>query len=487
MFDFVVKNASVVRPNRSDVEILDIGITGGKFTAIEAALDISGANVIDGSGLHAFPGVVDAHMHFGIYHPLGEDIASESRTAATGGVTSGISYMRTGKYYLNKGGSYAEFMPEVLETSEGNSFIDYGYHVAPMTKEHIREIPTLIERFGVPSYKIFMFYGSHGLHGRSDDQNAFLMTPQDERYDYAHFEFIMRGAREAMDRFPDAADNISVSLHCETAEIMRAYTQMVEDDGELSGLAAYNAARPPHSEGLAIAVASYLAHETNFPNINLLHLSSAKAIEAAMLMAATFPDVNFRREVTITHLLTDYEHANGLYGKVNPPLRPRSDVEALWSAIAEGNIDWVISDHACCSDEFKIDQDDRDNVWLVRSGFGGTEFILPGMVSEAQKRDIPFHRVAELVSWNAAQRYGLRSKGTIEVGYDADLALIDTTETWIVRAEDSESAQGYTPLEGHELTSKVKHVLLRGAQIVEDGSVIGGPTGRYLMRPTSAS
>lgn len=485
MFDLVVKNVKVVRPNHPDVEVLDIGITDGKFVQIASGIAQDAAQVIDGTGLHAFPGVVDAHMHFGIYHPLDEDIVTESRTAASGGVTSGISYMRTGQYYLNKGGPYADFMPEVLATSEGNSFIDYGYHVAPMMAEHIDEIPDLIERFGVPSYKIFMFYGSHGLHGRSDDQSSFLMTPPDERYDIAHFEFIMRGARAAMDRFPEAADNISVSLHCETAEIMRAYTKMVEEEGELAGLAAYSAARPPHSEGLAITIAAYLAHETDFPNINLLHLSSAKAIEAAMLMAETFPHVDFRREVTISHLMTDYDHANGLYGKVNPPLRPRSDVEALWSAIAEGNIDWVISDHACCSDEFKVDADDRDNVWLAKSGFGGTEFILPGMVSEAQRRGLPFHRVAELVSWNAAQRYGLKSKGTIEVGYDADLALVDTEEAWTVRAEDSVSAQGYTPLEGHVLTGKVKHVFLRGTQIVDDGAVVGRPTGQYLFRPTA--
>jgi allantoinase len=393
--------------------------------------------------------------------------------------------MRTGRYYLNKGGPYADFLPEVMEASEGRSYIDYGYHVAPMMQDHIDEIPILIDQFGIPSYKIFMFYGRHGLHGRSDDQSAFLMTPPDENYDYAHFEFIMRGARAAMDQFPDKADAISVSLHCETAEIMRAYTKMAEDNEELSGLAAYNAARPPHSEGLAIAVAAYLAHETQFPNINLLHLSSAKAIESAMLMAEAFPQVNFRREVTITHLLTDFEGATGIHGKVNPPLRPRSDVEALWDAIEEGNIDWVISDHACCADEVKVDQDDRENVWLAKSGFGGTEFILPGMVSEAGKRGIPLHRVAELVSWNAAERYGLRSKGTIEVGFDADLALVDLDETWTVRADESESAQGYSPLQGHELTGKVKHVFLRGTRMVDDEAVVGDPIGQYLSRPTS--
>ena len=487
MFDLVIKNVRVVRPNHPEVESLDIAVKDGTFARLAQDIDPSEATkTIDGGGLLAFPGVVDAHMHFGIYHPLIEDIVSESRTAATGGVTSGISYMRTGQYYLNRGGPYGEFMPEVLSISEGRSFIDYGYHVAPMMNEHIEEIPELIERFGVPSYKIYMFYGSHGLHGRSDDQSSFLMTPPGERYDYAHFEFIMRGARAAMDLFPDKASNISVSLHCETADIMRAYTQMVEDAGELSGLAAYNAARPPHSEGLAIAVAAYLAHETEFPNINLLHLSSAKAIESAMLMAKTFPHINFRREVTISHLLADLDNANGNYGKVNPPIRPRADVEALWGAVLEGNVDWVISDHACCRDELKVDQTDRENVWLAKSGFGGTEYILPGMVSEAQKRGLPYHRVAELTAWNAAQRYGLRSKGTIEVGYDADLALVDPDETWVVRGEESESAQGYTPFEGHELTGKVKHVFLRGVQILDSGNVVGDPIGRYLSRPTGS-
>jgi allantoinase len=485
MFDLVVKNVRVVRPNRSDAESLDIAIQDGSIARLAADIDPAEAvRVFDGNGLLAFPGVVDSHMHFGIYHPLTEDIVSESRAAASGGVTAGISYMRTGQYYLNKGGPYADFFPDVLDMSDGRSYIDYGYHLAPMMNQHIDEIPELIDRFGVPSYKIFMFYGSHGLHGRSDDQSSFLMTPPGERYDFAHFEFIMRGARAAMDRFPDKAANISVSLHCETAEIMRAYTKMVEDAGELSGLAAYNAARPPHSEGLAITIASYLAHETDCTNINLLHLSSAKAIDAALRMAQVFPHIDFRREVTVTHLLADIDTANGNYGKVNPPIRPREDVEALWQAVLDGKVDWVVSDHACCREEMKLDRDDPENMWLAKSGFGGTEFLLSGVLSEGTKRGLPLHRVAELVSWNPAQRYGLDKKGTIEEGYDADLALVDPDETFVVRATDSESTQEYSPLEGHELTGKVKHVFLRGTQILDGGRVIGEPTGRYLARPT---
>ena len=86
---------------------------------------------------------------------------------------------------------------------------------------------------------------------------------------------------------------------------MSAYTKLVEEAGTLTGLAAYNAARPQHSEGLAIFIASYLAHETECANINLLHLSSRKAFEAALMMQEVFPHINFRREVTVGHLLLD--------------------------------------------------------------------------------------------------------------------------------------------------------------------------------------
>ncbi|HEX6220581.1 MAG TPA: dihydroorotase family protein, partial [Acidimicrobiia bacterium] len=168
----------------------------------------------------------------------------------------------------------------------------------------------------------------------------------------------------------------------------------------------------------------------------------------------------------------------------NPPIRPREDVEALWQAVLDGNVDWVVSDHACCREEMKLDRDDPENMWLTKSGFGGTEFLLSGVLSEGTKRGLPLHRVSELVSWNPAQRYGLDKKGTIEEGYDADLALVDPDETFIVRATDSESTQEYSPLEGHELTGKVKHVFLRGTQILDGGRVIGEPTGRYLARPT---
>jgi len=91
--------------------------------------------------------------------------------------------------------------------------------------------------------------------------------------------------------------------------------------------------------------------------------------------------------------------------------------------------------------------------------------------------------MAELLSYNPAKRYGLRTKGDIAVGYDADLVLLDPRESFTVRAAESESAQGYTPFEGMTLTGKVKATFLRGNLIYENGQVIGSAQGRYLKRP----
>ncbi|MEV4567655.1 dihydroorotase family protein [Nonomuraea sp. NPDC049419] len=481
MTDLLLKNVRIVTPDRDDPVEADIALADGRIERV--GLGLSGAaEVIDGGGRLAFPGVVDAHQHWGIYNPLPADAASESRASAQGGVTTALTYMRTGQYYLNRGGPYAEFFPEVLAQAEGRAYVDYGFHLAPMSGAHIAELPELVERFGVPSFKIFMFYGGHGLHGRSDDQRSFLMLPEGERYDYAHFEFVMRGVEALRRARPDLAGEISLSLHCETAEIMTAYTRLVEKAGELRGLAAYSASRPPHSEGLAVFVAAYLAHETGLATVNLLHLSSDKAMDAAVRMAATFPEIDFRREVTIGHLLADVSTAAGIGGKVNPPIRPRADVEALWGHVLGGTVDWVVSDHACCRDEAKFGEP-RDDVFLAKAGFGGAEYLLPGLISEGRRRGLPYGRIAALTSWNPARRFGLRGKGTLAPGYDADLCLVDPEHAWTVRAQESESAQEYTPFEGFPMTAKVTDTFVRGHRVLESGKIVGPPVGRYLRRP----
>jgi allantoinase len=490
-FDLLIRNVRVVRPQGHAVHAADIAIDGERIALVAPGIDVQRARAVhDGRGRLAFPGVVDAHMHCGIYAPLEEDAVSESRAAAAGGVTSSLNYFRTGQYYLNQGGPYRRFFPQVLKIAKGRFHVDYGFHLAPMDRTHIDELPMLIDKHGVASFKIFMFYGSHGLHGASSTQRDFLMIGEDERYDVAHFEFVMRGLQAAREQLAHKASQVSLSLHCETAEIMTAYTKQVEKDrsrNALRGLAAYHASRPPHSEGLAVFTAAYLANEAALPNINLLHLSSKKAVQAALQMAAVFPHIQFRREVTIGHLVLDTGSPAGAYAKVNPPIRPREDVEFLWQALLDGQLDWVVSDHACCRAEAKTPKAASryfGNIWLAKSGFGGTEYLLPALLTEGTRRGLSYNAMARLTSWNPAQRYGLNRKGDIAAGYDADIALVDPNRNWVIRAADSPSTQGYTPFEGLEMSARVDTTFLRGMKIFDDGQVLGKPRGRYLHRPT---
>ena len=216
----------------------------------------------------------------------------------------------------------------------------------------------------------------------------------------------------------------------------------------------------------------------------MLHISSAAALEAARIAAERYPGLDLRLETTLHHLALTYETAGDAHGKVNPPIRGDADVAALWSAVADGRIGTVASDHAACPDDLKT-----KDIWSAQPGFGGSALLYPVLVSEGfRKRHLPLARIVELAAVEPARRFGLAArKGAIAPGMDADLAIVDPEREVTVTPDVLRSAQPYTPFAGLRLRGWVTHTILRGAVAYESGEVRGAPAGRYLPRPMVAA
>jgi dihydropyrimidinase/allantoinase len=473
-FDTVVVNGQAVLPGLGAMRA-DIALKDGRIAMIGTTIAAHDADeVIDASGKLVLPGAVDAHFHLGIYRDLAADMASETTSSLVGGVTSIISYFRTGSHYLGKSGPYREIFPEVLAATQGRARVDYGYHLAPMTRDQIGEIDRLVDEDGVTSFKYYMFYKGLDLAGTSRDAAGYTMA---ESYDLGHLFEIMEQVAAAQTR-RTVGSRVSLSIHCEQPELIRVFMERVQTAGVLQGLEAYSAGRPTLTEHLAIAEVEVLADATRCP-INLLHLSSAEALNAACQLRARHPGLDVRLETTLHHLALAYETYADQRGKVNPPIRSLADVEALWQGVRRGAIDWVCSDHACCSETHK-----EGDMWKALPGFGGTALMYPVLLTLGLKRGVALERIVDLAAANPARAYGLAPrKGAIAIGSDADLAIVDLDQTHPVTAERLLSAQEYTPFAGMELTGWPVRTLLRGATVFIDWEPIGAPRGSYLKRP----
>src|ERR671920_418248 len=426
-FDTAVLGGQAVLPGQGLIRA-DVGIKDGRVSAIEESLSSGDADeVVDAAGKLVLPGAVDAHFHLGIYRDISEDARSETLSSLAGGVTSIISYFRTGSHYLGKSGPYAEIFPQVLEATSGHSRVDYGYHLAPMVRDQVAEIGRLASEDGVTSFKYYMFYKGLDLSGASSDASGYTMS---ENYDLGHlFEIMEQVARVQ----GTSGSRVSLSIHCEQPELIRVFSERVRQEGVLSGLEAYSASRPTLTEHLAVAEVPVLAGDTRCP-INLLHLSSEEALEAAL---------------------------------------------ELRRGVVRGEIDWVCSDHACCSEEHK-----EGDLWQALPGFGGTALVYPFMLTEGSRRGLSFERIVDLVATNPARAYGLAPrKGAIAIGADADLTIVDMDQTYPVTTERLLSAQDHNPFEGMELTGWPVRTILRGQIAFAEGEAVGEPKGAYLKRP----
>jgi dihydroorotase-like cyclic amidohydrolase len=478
-FETAITGGHVVVPGHGAIEC-GIGVRDGRVAALDDDIrPADGDEHVDASGLIVMPGAIDAHYHLGIYRSIEEDAATETASSLVGGATTILSYFRTGHHYLDRSGPYREILPYLLAATEGRAYTDYGYHVAPMTDEHLAEIEWLVQQ-GVASFKYFFFYKGLNLAADSTDAQAYTMAG---RYDFGHL-FAMMEEIARVDRQDDRDGRISLSLHCENAELITLFMERVRDE-LLPPLEAYSRSRPPLSERLSIHEAGVLADAARV-RVNLLHLSSAESISAAREVRNLYPELDLQCETTVHHLALTYGmlEGKGLGGKVNPPIRTAADVEALWSAVAAGTIQWVASDHACCLEELK-----GDELWPALPGFGGTALLYPVLLSEGyHRRGLPLERIAGLASTAPAHAFGCHPrKGSIMVGADADLAIVDLEREQVVTAELLHSAQDHTPFAGVRVKGWPVRTLLRGETVFADGEIVGSPAGRFIRRPVGAA
>ena len=471
-YDTAIVNGTVVMPSLGAVRC-DVGVRDGRVAALADAIAASDAGqVIDAGGKLVLPGAVDSHFHIGIYRDLARDAESETRSALAGGVTTVVSYFRTGSHYLNKSGPYRTIFPEVVAATEGHAHTDFGYHLGIMTTDQLDEVDWLVGEQGVASFKYYMFY--KGLNLTSDSTRGTDYTMSDS-YDLGHLYRLMGQVAAASKKY-GGRGRISLSLHCEQAELLRVFIEDARRVGA-TGLEAYHKARPPLTEQLSIAEALVLTEATRCP-VNLLHLSSVEAVAAGSEGRRQHPHLDIKLETTLHHLALTYETA-GAGGKVNPPIRSEADREALWAAVLDGRIDTIVSDHACCSEEEK-----EGDFWSALPGFGGTALLYPYLLSEGPRRGLSLARIVELASANPARAFGLfPRKGAIAVGSDADLVVVDLEREQVVSPGVLQSAQDFTPFAGMRVKGWPTHTLLRGRLVFDGKQVIGAPSGKYVKRP----
>src|SRR5262249_46318916 len=171
-YDTIVRGGRVVIPNVG-VRAADLGIRDGRIAALADALPTAAADrVIDAAGRAVLPGAGDSHYHAGTHPPHAADAETESRSSLVGGVTTLLSYFRTGHNYLNATGPYRRIFPQVLALSDGHFYTDYGYHLAIMTAEQLDEIEPLVDEFGGSWFKYYMFYMLLTLAGDSETGRA---------------------------------------------------------------------------------------------------------------------------------------------------------------------------------------------------------------------------------------------------------------------------------------------------------------------------
>ena len=426
-----------------------IAISGGRITGIlDPGQPVDAAETIDAAGLHVFPGLIDPHMHIGFVGQPLTDVASETRSAAIGGVTSILNYVL-------KPDDYAEPFREFVDHIERLALVDMGIHFGIFTEEQIAAIPRYIADHGVTSFKFFMPY-----KGDEGTKRGLVAV------DLGILEMLLRELR----RHPGTIANV----HAENIEMIWRYERRARDAG-LDGLSGHNAARPGFAEAADVNTAAWLARRIGAP-IYFVHLSSRESIRE---IARHRDEPRAFVETAPHYLSLTVDSPCGLLAKVNPPVREQADDDALWEAVRSGLVDTIGNDHSA-----RFRSEKEGGLWKAGAAFPGVGTMLAVLLTEGHHaRGIPLERIAEITSFNTARIFGLPAKGRLEPGADADLALVDLDQERTVDPAYLGSRADFSPWEGQRLRGWAVRTLVRGVTVMRDGQIVGREGhGRYLRR-----
>ena len=434
----VIRNALMISDGSR--KAADVVVSGDRISGIyppgkAPEASAGSATIIEASGLWLLPGIIDDHVHFrepGLTHKA--DIASESAAAAAGGVTSFMEMPNTVPQTV----SIKEWEHKNSLAAE-RSVINYSFYIGA-TDSNIEELrranPAL-----VPAFKLFLG-ASTGNMLVSDSE-----------------------ALEAIFRL----GKIPVACHCEDEKIIRANSAAYREEYGDSISPSYHPLIRSREACLSSSMAAVSLARRNGAKLHLLHLSTAEEIQ--LLTPGDDPSLKqIIGEACVHHLWFDdsaYAEKGNLV-KWNPPIRRKSDREALVKAVREGLIDIIATDHAPHTLEEK-----SAPYFSAPSGGPSIQHSLVMMLELCHRGELSPELVVTKMCHNPALLFGITGRGFIREGYRADLVLVDPASPQTVSRENILYKCGWSPLEGTTFRSSVVTTIVNGITVFENGSLTG--------------
>jgi dihydroorotase len=433
--DLVIRGGRVVTPDA--VFAASVAIKDGVIVAVGAdELMPQAREVLDARGLYVLPGAIDVHVHFrDPGYPHKEDFASGTAAAAFGGVTTVFDMPNT----IPPTGTAAALAAKQKMAAE-KAHVDFGLY-GLLGEDTIAHVPALIDG-GVIGFKLYM-------------GNTFGKIPSPST-----------GAMlEAFETVAPTGKRIS--LHAETNSIMERRETQLRAAGRSEALA-HIASRPAVVAVEAVSRAALLAEWTG-ARIHVLHISSAEELRPLREAKARGVDVTGE---TCPHYLMlstdDYARLGGVI-RVNPPVREAENQEPLWTALADGAIDLIATDHA----PHAIEEKTRNDIWTVDAGFPGVETQMPLMLTAVNAGRMSICDYVRLAAAAPAKIWGLYpKKGAIQPSADADIAIVDLAREWTIDDAKLQSRAKITPWNGRRVHGLPVHTLVRGRFVMRERRLV---------------